>query len=389
MTPAPARLIPTLLLATLAPQATAQVQWRAGCDPGAAATPLALTTQGVRVSTPGSGERLIPLDCVADVLGPLRDQWTPLAQEAEQAWRGRARLERGDFAGAEDLLEPLYLRHASDTGPTGARLARAVMSCRLARGALTQAVHPMLSVVGGDPTPPLQVPTGPGELDPELLYDDAWGLSPLLAPIFVRLPAVQALAHGPWPTPPDPGRVGRGPALAAIFEAAARHETGLPVALGPRPASDAGAALAFDIVASRAGTPEQVAAARAALRERLGQPGPDWVSIWCRTALGRSMINDADTDSRWLGVAELLRVPAMSERSQPYLTGICLAHAAVTLDELGDARGAATIAREFEARFPGHPVLQWEPLQRIARRPQGASPRQASPVPPTTSGDPP
>lgn len=387
MTAARTRLIPALALVLVAHAAAAQVLWRAGCDPGAGATPIDMGPQGVRVSTPTSGERLIPLDCVADVQGPWRAQWSPLAQEAEQAWRGRARLERGDFAGAEDLLEPIYLRHAAEPGPFSARLARAVMSCRLARGALTQSVHPMLGVAGGEPTPPPRVPTGPGELDPELLYDDGWGLSPLLAPIFVRLPAVQALAHGPWPAASGSG--GRGPALAAIYEAAARHETGLPVSLGPRPTSDAGAALAFDVVAARAGTAEQVAAARAALRERVSQPGPDWVGVWCRTALGRSMIADADTDTRWLGVAELLRVPAMSERSQPYLTGICLAHAAVTLDELGDARGAAAIAHEFEARFPGHPVLQWEPLQRIARRPPGTSPRPAPTVPPTTSGDPP
>ncbi|MCE7974979.1 MAG: hypothetical protein DYG92_11770 [Leptolyngbya sp. PLA1] len=380
-------LIAVFAAAALAHVGTAQVRWRAGCDPGAAATPIDLGPQGVRVSTPGSGERVIPLDCVADVEGPMRAQWAPLAEEAELAWRGRARLERGDFAGAEDLLEPLYIRHAAEPGPFSTRLARAVMSCRLARGALTQAVHPMLGVAGGEPVAPPRVPTGPGELDPELLYDDAWGLSPLLAPIFVRLPAVQALAHGPWPASPDRG--GRGPAISAAFEAAAKFETGLPVSLGPRPTSDAGAALAYDVVAARAGNPEQVAAARAALRERLSQPGPDWVNIWCRTALGRSMISDPDPDTRWLGVAELLRVPAMSERSQPYLTGICLAHAAVTLDQLGDTRGAATIARQFEARFPGHPVLQWEPLQRIAARPQADPARPAPQAPPTTSGDPP
>lgn len=387
MTPPRPRLLAVLTSAALTQALAAQVQWRAGCDPGAGVTVIGVEPQGVLVRTPASGERVIPLDCVVDVQGPMRDQWAPLAQEAEQAWRGRARLERGDFAGAEDLLEPLYLRHAAEPGPFAARLARAVMSCRLARGALTQAVHPMLGVAGREPVAAPRVPTGPGELDPDLLYDDAWGLSPLLAPVFVRLPSVQGLAHGPWPS--ASGSSGRGTALAAIYEAAAKHETGLPVALGSRPDSDAGAALAYDVVAARLGSPEQVAAARAALRERLSQPAPDWVIVWCRTALGRSMITDADTDTRWLGVAELLRVPAISERSQPYLTGVCLAQAAVTLDELGDARGAATLAREFEGRFPGHPVLQWEPLQRISRRPQGTSKGPTPTLPPTSSGDPP
>lgn len=387
MTPPRPRLLAALASAALAQAVAAQVQWRAGCDPGAGVTVIGLEPRGVLVRTPAAGERVIPLDCVADVRGPMRDQWAHLAQEAEQAWRGRARLERGDFAGAEDLLEPLYLRHAAESGPFAARLARAVMSCRLARGALTQAVHPMLGVAGGETVAAPRVPTGPGELDPDLLYDDAWGLSPLLAPVFVRLPAVQALAHGPWPS--ASGMSGRGAALAAIYEAAAKHETGLPVALGARPDFDAGAALAYDVVAARLGSPEQVAAARAALRERLSQPAPDWVSVWCRTALGRSMIADADTDTRWLGVAELLRVPAISERSQPYLTGVCLAQAAVTLDELGDARGAATLAREFEGRFPGHPVLQWEPLQRIVRRPPGIPTGPSPTPPPTSSGDPP
>ncbi|MFZ2874803.1 MAG: hypothetical protein WAZ94_10015 [Phycisphaerales bacterium] len=387
MTPPRPRLLAALTSATLVQAVAAQVQWRAGCDPGAGVTVIGLEPRGVLIRTPAAGEQVIPLDCVADVRGPMRDQWIPLAQEAEQAWRGRARLERGDFAGAEDLLEPLYLRHAAEPGPFAARLARAVMSCRLARGAITQAVPPMLSVAGGEPVAPPRVPTGPGELDPDLLYDDAWGLSPLLAPVFVRLPAVQALAHGPWPS--KSGISGRGAALAAIYEAAAKHETGLPVALGARPDSDAGAALAYDVVAARLGSPEQVSAARAALRERLSQPAPDWVSVWCRTALGRSMITDADTDTRWLGVAELLRVPAISERSQPYLTGVCLAQAAVTLEELGDSRGAATLAREFEGRFPGHPVLQWEPLQRIARRPPDIPTGPTPALPQTSSGDPP
>jgi hypothetical protein len=96
-------------------------------------------------------------------------------------------------------------------------------------------------------------------------------------------------------------------------------------------------------------------------------------------------------DSKLLGVAELVELPARLERVNPYLTGIALSEAAVALAKMGDSRGATQLRNELSDRFPGHPALEWEPLKGWSAPPPPATPTPApAPVPnsDTTKGGP-
>lgn len=79
-----------------------------------------------------------------------------------------------------------------------------------------------------------------------------------------------------------------------------------------------------------------------------------------------------------LGVAELLAVPAAFEHAVPYVTGVCMAEAAVAMHRSGDSKGAAAIRDRLVERFAGHPALDWEPLRGIGRTPV-AAPAASSP----------
>jgi hypothetical protein len=82
-----------------------------------------------------------------------------------------------------------------------------------------------------------------------------------------------------------------------------------------------------------------------------------------------------------LGVAELLAVPAAIEYAVPYLTGVCLAEAAVALHAQGDLKGAVAVRTRLIERFAGHPVMEWEAM-RFAAPPAKAAlpaPKEATP----------
>jgi hypothetical protein len=63
------------------------------------------------------------------------------AERAEQLWRARTRVERGDFASAEPLLDALASGGAEGfTGPSAALVHESLLRCRLHRGSVTGAV---------------------------------------------------------------------------------------------------------------------------------------------------------------------------------------------------------------------------------------------------------
>jgi hypothetical protein len=323
---------------------------------------------------------VISWDQVASVQGDLASAAAPFMPTAEKLWRAKSRIDRGDLVGAEPLFEELFAQFVGKRGPTAAVAAGGLLRCRLGSGAQTAAVSPWLAylnALGDNDTPSLPSPDPDPTAGPAV--DPATGLAPSLPPIWVNLPSVQSLARGQWTI--GTGARPRVAALAAYYEQAARFEAGLPVQVPTISIEhDEAVALVREVVVSRIGDDVQRVAARQALAARLKKRPPAWSEAWIRTALGRSLLVESARDSKLLGVAELVELPARLERVNPYLTGVALAEAAVALAKIGDAPGATQLRNELSDRFPGHPALEWEPLKGWAAPPAPAPAPVPAPI---------
>ncbi len=376
---------------------------------------VAVTIEGVRLggvaapasgSTSGGPARTVAWDRVLRVEGEWSDEAAIFEALAERAWRARIRLARGDAVGAEPLLEELAEALAGRSGPTAAGVAIGLVRCRVERGGPVGAIPALVEFhraggvrAGGEDLSvwwlgaPGLVPTAP-------LVDPITELCPDVPPIFVRLPGVQTLARtdliGPvdatTEATPDP----RWRVLARLYLAAAGFEAGRTATLPPRPGDeDRPLAWMWDIVSSRVGDEQARAQARARLRSGLPQQTALWQEAWSRAAIGRSLLLEADAEQRWLGVAELLNLPARLGGEAPYVGGVAMAEAAVALATMGDPRGALRVKEDLLRRYPQHPALEWDPLVRItgqaspsAPQPPAGTVSAPSPSPPSAPSAP-
>lgn len=325
-----------------------------------------VTPEALVVRTEGR-EVLIGWERVAETSGvPL----TPRQREdAAAAWRAVSRAARGDYVNAEPLLETLFPAVRGRIGPTPATVSGELLRCRLARGAVVGAVEPMLSLAGAyargdDDWLPVEGAGWARARDPapmQVVWDEGMGLSPGVPPMWVALPGVVSLARAG-------ARLGEGlpegraSRLAALYAHALRFEAGEPTALPERPEFDDALRFVYDVVAARTGDGAERDAAVARLRATIAGDVPAWVRVWGHAAIGRALLRSADMETRLLGVAEVLRVPAAYERELPYVTGLCLAEAAAALLDLGEQGGASSVYVQLAERFPEHPALAWEAL---------------------------
>lgn len=328
-------------------------------------------TDGVTIAVPGPlppGEALplLSWDQVASVSGPFADSAQVYSRIADAAWRARTRLERGDLSGAEPLFEELFATYEGRRGPLAQLVTGGLLLCRNARGATTLAVPALLGYLEaceGDLSPRLIV-RGDDAADPSDLtpIDASWRLSPAVPPIWLPTLAVQTGSRAAWKA-----YAGRTGLLGELYRLSQAGELGdVSDKLPPRPdASDESLCLVWEIVVSRAGDETARAGAREQLRGRIGSgtAQPPWLAAWCRAAVGRSLLRERDPESRLLGVAELLSVPAAAGHAVPYLTGVCLAEAAASLHAQGDEKGAMAVRARLSERFAGHPALEWEALR--------------------------
>ncbi len=341
-----------------------------------------VSAAGVSLSS-ADGVRTVSLDRVAgisaDPADPLTIEWGKLRQAAFTLWRARTRIERGDVASSEAMLETLIPAFGEAGGETGPVLWAGILRCRMLRGGVPSAIVPFTRYRGlrARPGPESSMFRPPSSLPDAAILDEAAMLCPGLPPIFVATPAVIAAARD---------RIDRAapntlsPAINTLYDAALIHEFA-PISGHPFGAvSDDGTVLVRDIVKSRLGTFQERATARAALEDRLSTVQPGWVYAWCHTAVGRSLVMEEDVETRLLGVAQLLRVPASYAADVPYLTGLALAEAAVALHRLGDTTSAILLRTEVAETMPDHPVLDWPQLRAITTELKNA-PAGAAAVP--------
>ncbi len=349
-------MIPTAALLVLTCGPMAQVELRGSGEVyGDAVTAVAL--QGVTVRV-GSVEEVLGWDRVRRVQGEWAVEAEPFAAMARDAWRARTRLERGDIQAAEPIFERLFEVHAGAAGPTARVVASGLFRCRIARQSRTLAIGPWLALLAA------LEPGGSGADGGEETLDARTGLAPALPPIWLGTPAVQAFARDE----PAIGASGgeRAALLAALYHASARVECGLEADLPPLDDADEGVSLVGAIVRSRGGAAEERADARLWLERRLNAEPSAWVEVWCRAALGRSLVREPDPETKRLGVVELLGVFVRHRGVNDVITCTALAEAAVTLHDLGDGRGAAAVYAELLALDPRSEALDWSPLRRVS-----------------------
>ncbi len=341
--------------------ATAQIGLRGG-EAAPAGEIVSLDAAGL-VLGPPPGTLVIGWDRVKSVEGVWKERAAPFLGSAEQAWRARTRLERGDSLSAEPLFEQLFESYRGKTGATAAVVAEGLLRCRLRRGAHVAAIDPWLAMLMAAPTSGLATPVfHPGwasEAGLSPAVDTATGLVPALPPIWLSWPSVEAFARQGSPEIKDSRAAG----IRALYLASAKFECGEAVGVPSVGANEPGSQIVREIVLSRAGDAEQRASARKSLEERMrgssANPTPPWLEAWCRAAIGRSLVREDAADLKKLGVVELLHIPARFSTMHPYLAGMALAEASVTLRGLGDESGADTLAKELAEAYPSHPVLEW------------------------------
>ncbi len=328
-----------------------------------AATPLEAPVEsvdraGVRVG--GSEARVIGWDSVKIVVGDLAADAERFGELADDAWRARLRLSRGDLAMAEPLFESLQTELLDAPGPTALMVNEGLLRCRLRRGDQAGAMEPWLQAVAmreaghrvaGDP--PLMA-----VLDQDLLLPAA------LPPIWLGDGATASvLTQSTLPPPEGEGASNLAVAMRSMYLAAAQFEIdGSPAGDIP-PINHSGGMFVRDIVLSRAGDEDQRRRARESLEAGLDDLH-GWQEAWRRAALGRSLLRESDRELRVRGVLQLLHLPARFGSSQPYLTGLALAEASVELELMGDREGAATLRAVLERTDPHHPALPWLDRQR-------------------------
>lgn len=359
---------------------------------GSAPAPAAAVTGGL----------VIGWDRVRMVEGPFAAAAAKYLDTADRAWRARTRLERGDHIAAEQLFERLFEFSRDQAGPTAAVVAEGLLRCRIHRAAHVAAVEPWLSL--------LRAGSGPRSLHPEWameaglpgVLDPQTGLVPALPPIWVSWPSIDAYARSTgedsWIVPAGlPAAELRVAALRALYAQAARFEVGLPAMIPAVTAPDGGVQIVMQIVQSRIGNAKERESARAALRDRIkpptsagSEPVPAWLEAWCRAAIGRSLLLEADPEVRRQGIVELLHIPARFGSAHPYLAGVALAESSAALRALGDKEGADTLARELVRNYPSHPVSDWSGVRSFLPRPQAVlAPQPALPAPAELPPDPP
>ncbi len=349
-------MLAALVCTTLAMAgAPTEVELRAGADPIRAEIET-VDLRGLVTAEDAEGRRrVIAWDRVRGVTGPAAAECAGFAEDADDAWRARTRIERGDWDGAEALLIGLFDRYRGIGGPTASMVAEGTLRTRLRRVEIAGAFEAWIELVRTR----LERPRGESWVGGEIragapVIDPSTLLAPELAPIFIAprdARVVDDAAGGFEATDP----VAR--SLASIYAFAAGPGEGAPV-IEQEAASHPGVILASAVALGASVDAASRVSARELLEARLENGElPRWQEAWCRVALGRSLALESDEQARLMGVLHMLHVPARLGADHAYLAGVALHESARVLDELGDGVGASRLRDELVLRFPAHPLV--------------------------------
>lgn len=361
---------------------------------------LSFSAEGVLLrlasSNQAAADVVVSWDVIRDPAAISAKVSKEIIQRGEDLWRVRTRLERGDYAKAEQLIEPMFMSLSKGTelaGPTGALACESVLRCRLNRGFTSAALEPYFrwraiqaaaGRVGGEESgksgTPLPAWIG-GVLAGPPVMDAATGLCVQLPPIFSGGTGLRALPilrdSAMWAKPfALEGSTGQ---IAQLYRRAIAAE--IAIAKGQAAeespgdgltSKDQAVQLVAEIVFARAGTSAQRHDARTALERRLSvfaaRPKSGdvegearliaastqqtaWQEAWIRAAIGRSLMMESDPKLRRQGLISLLHLPARFGDQQPWLAALALGDAIAELKATNDIDGARKLAQDLQARL--------------------------------------
>jgi hypothetical protein len=331
------------------------IELRGGVAP-ITADRVVLEQAGVRVLRGSETAVFLAWDDVRDVRGSgIRDADRALLAMAEDVWRARSRLVRGDAVLARPLFEKHFPAFKGSTSETALIVAEGTLRARLATAdagevdgaggtswvrAIVPAIDAARLRAAGVAT------TRFVALRP--VFDDATRLVPELAPSWDVDATTRSVAAELDAIIGGPGGTSIAPEVRRIAELYAALLRGEPAPPSPR-RDDPGAALLAAIAGVRAAAdadPEARRKAHAAALTAAKDLG-DWATAWVNEAIGRSLVARTDAGDRTEGVLALLRVAAPGAGAPPRLARTSLDLAARTLRELGDTASAAVLESEL------------------------------------------
>lgn len=272
---------------------------------------LSIDQRGVELASPSNGSTtLLGWESIKLVLGDDAASADPFMQLADDAWRARARLLRGDTTLAAPLLETLAPQLKDVASPTALLVHAGLARVRANAHDLPGAV-------------------------------EAWSAAAKLHSQGIRL---------------DPEL-----AAALRFDETTGLITDLPVFWIQGSESVNANDLLRPMCAALSADPQTRNAARAELRTTLTESLPAWREAWTRAALGRSYLLEPDPDQKTLGLLELLHLPARFAADQPILTALALGEILTELRARKDTNSAAIIEAQLRAIDPRHPALRHAP----------------------------
>jgi hypothetical protein len=332
------------------------VQRRDGFDPETAAR-VSFAIDGVQCTRESGVTILVPWDrvrSIEDITDPsLREAWAIQQPIAEELWRARARVQRGDAR----LAEPLFERHfdrmmsAADDSELRLIVAEGLLRVRLARGAIEEAMPAALETIrlrrAGVTTDRYE-----GLTD---IIDERFWLVPALPPIVTNQQQTELLPESLrlWIEAEDP--------FVRAMASGYASRSGSPKSADA--ASGAGLGLlgaALDSLAPEAEVRDQARGRLVGFASAEG--APSWLDAWSRWFQARSLLKEPDQDID-LALLQLLNLPARHLEASPALASRAVALAADVLEEAGRLSEAALLRRELrvsQANVP--PALHFESL---------------------------
>lgn len=314
---------------------------------------VAEDNDGVTVELPGSPpmRQFIRWDLVRSIDGggpPPASRAARLAL-GESIWRGRVRIDRGDAAAAEQLLQPAAASLSRESGPLALAAWEELLRARIALGGelaevavRTPSLRAMARPVGD---PPVALPPRAEPIDAQTglvaAAPPAWA-SPSQA---ARAEAgFKALASGSRDVAP----------VAQLYAQIAAADAGHPQPPPPRGARPVGSpppprgplARGVDLLEAWAGAVSDDAEARRRGRETLRRMSRELspaMRAWAIYAGGRSLAMESDPKQRRIGATEMLKAAAAHGALAPTLERAAESRAAEALDAAGDGASAALL----------------------------------------------
>ena len=348
------RLQVLMLVAWLNGVANADVLERRGGEPEIQGKVVKVDEAGVTIDRGVAETEFVRWDRVRRVESTQYAREIAEFQElADQLWRARTRIERGDTAMAEPILERLFERYNGQKNETALVVAEGLLRCRLARGANDEALEPALETarlrrsVPGASTVYTRLPA---------LFHEGTNLCVLLPPAFVNSSSLIRIERelAAYDARGDVVVA----AQAVLYRQAIRQQLGVGPLQDDRAlaADHPGVIVLKEFVNLGSGDEAQRSAAREAMLARLATVEP-WQQAWAHYAIGLSLMAETGEGRKQTGLVHLAHLPARFANDQRFLAGLALAKMAESFDASGDQASATALRGELQKNYPNHPAI--------------------------------